>query len=165
MQTGKVSSVASILCTLALSLVLMPQQSASSAAQQQEMPMQSSPGEPVPAFHTHPPQGDLPATMDPEQFTDPVVRNAYALAARNKKLLYQQPCYCHCDRSQGHGSLHDCFVSKHGAGCEICVKENFYTHEQARKGKTAAQIREGIERGEWQSVDVSKYQKPLPATR
>ena len=101
--------------------------------------------------------------MNPDLFTDPVVQNAYTVAARIKKTLYREPCYCHCDRSQGHGSLLDCFASKHGAGCNICIAEDLYTYEQSLKGKTAAQIRAGIIKGEWQSVDFTKYQTPLPA--
>lgn len=117
----------------------------------------------IPAYHAQPPQGPLPATMSPQEFPDPVVQNAYTVAARVKKALYQQPCYCHCDRSQGHESLLDCFASKHGSGCGTCILEAFYTYEQTRKGKTPSQIREGIERGEWKTVDLNKYQKPLPA--
>jgi hypothetical protein len=117
--------------------------------------------EPVPAFHAHPPQGIVPETMNPELFSDLVVQNAYKVAAKIKKLLYQQPCYCHCDKSQGHTALLDCFGSKHGAGCNICIYENFYTYEQSRKGKTAAQIRNAIIKGEWQALDVSRFQKPF----
>jgi hypothetical protein len=54
-------------------------------------------------------------------------------------------------------------VSKHAAVCGVCERENFYSYEQSRKGKTAAQIREGIEHGDWQQLDVTKYQSPLPA--
>ena len=86
-----------------------------------------------------------------------------ALAARVRKVLYQQPCYCHCDRSQGHGSLLDCFAGKHAAECGVCIREGLYSYEQTRKGKTPAQIRDGIERGEWQHVDLTKYQTPIPA--
>jgi hypothetical protein len=85
--------------------------------------------------------------------------NAYTVAARIKKVLYQQPCYCHCDKSQGHGSLLDCFVSRHGSGCNICMSEAFYAYEQTHKGKTATQIREGIVKGDWQKVDLAKYNK------
>ena len=81
---------------------------ARSAAQQN-----SAADEPVPAYHTQLPPGELPQTMDPAEFDNPVVKNSYALAAKVKKVLYQQPCYCHCDRSAGHGSLLDCFTSKH----------------------------------------------------
>ena len=119
--------------------------------------------EPVPAYHTEIPKSPLPATLSPSLFPEPIVQNAYALAAKIRRVLYQQPCYCHCDRTQGHGSLLDCFVGKHAAECGTCIREGLYSYEETRKGKTAAQIREGIERGEWQSVDVSKYQTPVPA--
>jgi hypothetical protein len=158
MQLIKKVSASAILFGLAIAVILLPRQSASRAA-----PAPQGPADDVPAFHTEAPQGDLPSTMSADNFTDPVVQNAYTVAARIKKVLYQQPCYCHCDRSQGHGSLLDCFASKHGAGCDTCVREVLYSYEQTRKGKTAIQIREGIIRGDWQTMDISKYQSPLPA--
>jgi len=150
------------LCSLALAFAVLPEKAASGSPAGQGTP-QSGTTEPVPAYHDQVPPGALPATMNSEFFTGLVVQNAYTVAARIKKTLYQQPCYCHCDRSQGHGSLLDCFASKHGAGCNICISEDFYAYEQLRKGKTAAQIRAAIIRGEWQSVDLAKYQKLLPA--
>jgi len=118
--------------------------------------------EPTPAYHSTVPAGALPQTMDPATFRDPVVQNAYAIAAKVKRVLYQQPCYCHCDRSIGHQSLLDCYVGKHASVCDVCMKESFYAYEQTQKKKTAAQIRAGIERGEWQQVDISKYQSVPP---
>jgi hypothetical protein len=115
--------------------------------------------EPTPAFHAEAPKDALPPTMEASIFTDIQTFNAYVVAGRTKKILYQQPCYCHCDRSQGHGSLLDCFVSRHGSGCDICQKEAFYSYEQTRKGVTPARIREGIIKGEWQKVDTTKYAK------
>ena len=144
---------AAILCTAAVGVAILTPRAASRQAQGSE--------EPVPAFHNESPKGQLPEPLSPSQFSDVVVQNAYTLAARVKKVLYQQPCYCHCDRSQGHKSLLDCFASTHGSGCGVCMREAVYSYEQTKKGKTAAQIREGIERGEWQQVDMSKYQTPL----
>jgi hypothetical protein len=132
----------------------IPERAASPAAQ-------ASNPEPVPAFHSEVPKGPLPATLEPSQFDSALVQNAYAVAARVKRVLYQQPCYCHCDRSQGHGSLLDCFAGKHAAECGVCIREALYSYEQTKKGKTPAQVREGIEKGEWQQVDVSKYQTPI----
>lgn len=154
-----------ILIGLGVGLALVPQRAASRSPRDMlGMNLnQSGTDEFVPSFHSQVPQGALPSTMSPTQFADPVVQNAYSVASRIKKTLYQEPCYCHCDRSQGHGSLLDCFVSKHGAGCNICISETFYSYEQSRKGKTAAQIRDGIIKGDWQSVELSKYQTPLPA--
>ncbi len=146
----------------ALGLVLVPQRAASQSPQDVNSP-QAPADKAVPAYHAQAPQGELPATMNPDLFTDPVVQNAYAVAAKIKKALYQQPCYCHCDRSQGHNSLLDCFASKHGSGCGTCIYEDFYTFEQLGKSKTAAQIRAAIIKGEWKSVDATKYKQPLPS--
>jgi len=154
--------IATALFGFALGLVLAPQQAASQSPQDANSP-QAAADEPVPAYHAQAPQGELPATMNPDLFTDAVVQNAYAVAAKIKKALYQQPCYCHCDRSQGHKSLLDCFASKHGSGCGTCIYEDFYAFEQVGKGKTAAQIRAGIVKGEWKSVDATKYKQPLLA--
>jgi Protein of unknown function with PCYCGC motif len=145
----------------AIGVVLVPQR-ATSKSPQDTSSAQTAADEAVPAYHAQAPRGELPATMNPDLFTDPVTQNAYTLAAKIKKALYQQPCYCHCDRSQGHKSLLDCFASKHGSECGTCIYEDFYTYEQLGKGKTAAQIRTAIIKGEWKSVDATKYQKPLP---
>jgi hypothetical protein len=157
--------ISTVLFGLAMGLSLLPQRadSISPGSIRDVGVSQAGSNEPIPAFHSQVPEGALPPTMDPSLFTAPVIQNAYAVAARIKKVLYQQPCYCHCDQSQGHGSLLDCFVSQHGSGCGTCIREDFYSYELSRNGKTAAQIREGIERGDWKSVDISKYEKPLPA--
>jgi Protein of unknown function with PCYCGC motif len=144
--------------------IALPQFAGSRAPQ---MPGMQSSGadEAVPSFHTKLPQTPLPPTLEPSQFTDKVVFNAYLLAGRIRKILYQEPCYCHCDRGMGHGSLLDCFAGQHGSVCDICIREAFYSYEQTHKGKTPAQIRDGIVRGEWKQVDVSKYQADyLPQT-
>src|SRR5713226_7202905 len=143
MRVKRILLASAILAALAFAAALLPQVAASGSSQAQSA---------VPAFHRELPAGRLPATLGPSLFTDPIVQNAYAIAARIKKTLYQEPCYCHCDRSQGHGSLLDCFASRHGSGCNICIYEDFYSYEQSRKGKTAAQIRTGIIKGDWQSV-------------
>ena len=151
---GKLLVAATVLVSAA-GLLVLPQFAAPAS---QQNGTQSS-DEPTPAFHGQAPKDALPPTMEASLFQDVPTFNAYLVAGRIKKVLYQQPCYCHCDRSQGHGSLLDCFVSRHGSGCDICQKEDFYAYEQSHKGKTAAQIREGIMRGDWQKVDTAKYAK------
>ena len=132
---------------LALALMMIPQRAASS------LPQGGNDTEPVPAFHTQVPSGPLPATLAPETFTDAVVQNAYALAAKVKKVLYQQPCYCYCDR-MGHKSLRSCFEGTHGAQCSTCMKELYYSYQMSKKNKSAAQIRSGIIAGEWKLIDL-----------
>lgn len=102
----------------------------------------------------------MPATLAPEQFSDPRTQNAYAMAAKVKEVLYQLPCYCYCDEALGHESLLDCFVTDHGAECDMCQQEAIYAYEQTRKGKTAAQIRAAVIRGKWKKIDLDKYATP-----
>ncbi|HTS34077.1 MAG TPA: CYCXC family (seleno)protein [Candidatus Solibacter sp.] len=84
---------------------------------------------------------------------NPYQTHAYELAAKIPDVIHQQPCYCYCDR-MGHNSLHSCFEGTHGAQCSVCLKELYYSYEQHQKGKTAAQIRAGIIKGEWRQIDL-----------
>ena len=117
----------------------------------------------VPAYHTEPPKGPLPETLDPAQFLDAQTRNIYTLAAKVKPILYQQPCYCGCDKEVGHKSLLDCFTDFHGAHCILCKKEAAFTYSESQQGKTAAQIRKEIMDGKWKEVDLTKYDAPIPS--
>jgi len=83
----------------------------------------------------------------------PYQTHAYELAAKIPTVLHQQPCYCYCDR-MGHNSLHSCFEGTHGAQCATCLKELYYSYQQHQKGKTAAQIRAGIIKGDWKQIDL-----------
>ena len=111
------------------------------------------------AYHIAPPKvaGRLVPILSPQQlwgdYGGPVQKQAYAAAAANSSLVYQLPCKCHCER-QGHTSLRSCFESLHGAACDVCMKEVLYAGGQARKGKTVAQIREGINRGDYNRVNL-----------
>lgn len=82
--------------------------------------------------------------------------HAYALAAKIPGTLHQLPCYCYCSRSMGHKSLRSCFEGTHGAQCDTCMKELFYTYGEKQKGKTVAQIRKGIIDGEWKNVSLEQ---------
>ena len=133
----------------AIGMMLLPQHAASRLT----TPQSAVASDPVPAYHSEVPSGPMPATLAPETFTDVTVQNAYALAAKIKKVLYQQPCYCYCDR-MGHKSLHSCFENVHGAECSTCLKELYYTYSETKKGRTPKQIRQGIIAGEWKTIDL-----------
>jgi Protein of unknown function with PCYCGC motif len=127
-------------------------------AQAQQMPMDMSGADlGVPSYHAYAPKPPYPVTLDPKQFPDALNRNVYALAAEVKPVLYQQPCYCYCDRHAGHKSLLDCFASEHGSQCDICQKEAVLSYQLTKKGKTPAQIRAAIIRGDWRSVNMNPY--------
>ena len=115
----------------------------------------------VPAHHKAPPAKGAqvpPLLPAPERwgpsFKHPVQVRAYEVADKIPNVLYQQPCYCHCDRSVGHTSLHSCFESTHAAHCDACMKEAFYAYQMTKQEKTAAQIRDGIIRGEWEKINL-----------
>jgi hypothetical protein len=117
----------------------------------------------IPAYNkTAPPKSaKLPPILPEDQlwgpsFQYPVQKRAYVLAAKIGNVLYQQPCYCFCDRSVGHHSLRSCYESNHAAHCDACMKELFYTYQQTKAGKTPAQIRAAIIKGDWKSIDLDQ---------
>lgn len=115
----------------------------------------------VPAYNALPPTRPLPAVLHGEQltgayFTHPYQVIAYKMAAKIPGVLHQEPCYCRCDREMGHNSLHSCFEGTHGAACATCMKEAVYSYQQTKRGRTPAQIRAGIEHGDWSAVDLEK---------
>jgi hypothetical protein len=123
----------------------------------------ASPQEPsgVPAFNPGPPPkgANLPPLLTKADLWEANAQNAYQthayeLAAKIPNVIYQQPCYCYCDR-MGHKSLHSCYENTHGAECSTCLKELYYSYQQHQKGKTAAQIRAGIIKGEWKQIDLA----------
>jgi len=114
----------------------------------------------VPAFHSAPPAkgGNLPPILGKEQLWGeneqyPYQSHSYEIAAKIPNVIYQQPCYCYCDR-MGHKSLHSCVESTHGAQCSTCMKEVYYSYQMTKQHKTAAQIRKGIVAGDWKQIDL-----------
>jgi len=115
----------------------------------------------VPAYNAGPPAKGttLPPILGKEQLWGenaqyPFQSHAYELAAKIPNVLHQQPCYCYCDRGMGHNSLRSCFEGTHGAQCSVCLKEAYYSSSMHQKGKSAAQIRQGIIKGEWKQVNL-----------
>ena len=130
---------------------------ASFAGSQMQMDMSGTTDQGVPSYHAYALKPPIPATLDPKQFPDALNQNVYALAAKIKPVLYQQPCYCYCDRHAGHKSLLDCYASTHGSECDVCQKEAVLAYQLTKKGKTPGQIRAAIIRGDWKSVDMNPY--------
>ena len=115
----------------------------------------------VPHFNAAPSAGtELPPILTKDQLLGPngqfpYQTHAYELAAKIPKLIYQQPCYCYCDRGMGHTSLHSCFSGTHGAECGTCLKELYYTYTMYKQHKTAREIRAGIIKGDWKAIDLT----------
>jgi hypothetical protein len=97
----------------------------------------------VPAFQDAKSASNLPPTLQPEQFYGPT-REAYRVVREIPETIAQLPCYCHCDQSIGHKSLHSCFQDTHASQCAVCVNEALIAYNLQRSGMTPEQIRERI---------------------
>ena len=102
----------------------------------------------LPFFESAEAAQPYPETLSPSRFGKGHTARAYQAAKDIPGVLAQQPCYCFCT-SEGHKSLLDCFTSNHAAGCTICQQEALFAERLNREGKTAAEIRQAIARGEW----------------
>jgi hypothetical protein len=97
----------------------------------------------VPAFQDAASARALPPTLQPEQFFGPT-RDAYRAVKEIPETIAQLPCYCHCDQSIGHKSLHSCFQDTHASQCVVCVNEALIAYNMQKSGMSPAQIRERI---------------------
>ena len=87
--------------------------------------------------------GQLPPTLSPDRFIGPA-HDAYKIAQEIPQTLAQLPCYCHCDMSMGHKSLHSCFEDTHASECAVCVSEALVAYDLQKSGMNPAQIRDRI---------------------
>jgi hypothetical protein len=83
--------------------------------------------------------------IDPDKWTDPQVRAAYAAAKKHAAVLEHIYCYCRCKENHGHRALVECFESEHGSMCDVCMHEAFTAAEMTEKGKTPAEIQQAID--------------------
>lgn len=98
----------------------------------------------VPAYYeTAPSASNLMTTLPPERFPGQA-REAYQVAKEIPQALAQLPCYCHCDQSMGHKSLHSCFEDEHASMCAVCVNEALTASQLQKQGLTPAQIRDRV---------------------
>lgn len=99
----------------------------------------------VPAFYENAAKaGKLPPTLPPEQFFGKA-REAYRAVREIPQTIAQLPCYCYCDESFGHKSLHSCFEDNHGSQCAVCVEEVLAAYRLQKEGRLSpAEIRRVI---------------------
>lgn len=101
----------------------------------------SAPHSRVPAYQPASETRNLGPTLAPSQFTGKA-REAYKAAKAIPETLAQLPCYCHCDQSFGHKSLHSCFEDNHASQCAVCVDEALLAYRLEKEQRlTAEQVR------------------------
>lgn len=123
----------------------------------------ANPADDVPAYHPSAPLNlhALPTILHGAQLAGPDFRYPWQVHVYQKvnlvgSVVYQLPCNCRCDRALGHTSLRSCFETKHGTECSTCAQEGFYAYYKTKQGWTPAQIRAGIARHEYESIDLDK---------
>ena len=123
----------------------------------------SNPADDVPAYHPAAPLkvSSLPpimsgAKLTGENFQYPWQKHVYQQVIQVSSVVYQLPCNCRCDRALGHTSLRSCYETLHGTECSTCAQEGFYAYAKTKAGWTPAQIRAGIARHEYESIDLMK---------
>lgn len=149
MRTEKriIAAITSIIF-LAAALAACNQAGNHEAAQQNQQQPQVSPEMltmRVPAHFTEPqPLASLRPTLPPGQFTSEEVRKAYQAAKDVPETLTQLPCFCHCDRSRGHKSLHSCYEDEHAADCAVCRDSAILAANLKRQGVSDKEIRDKL---------------------
>ncbi len=110
------------------------------------------------AYHDRPPSEPLPKTLQPPAFSaNPKAHVAYCVAARIPDVLYQEPCFCHCNRFADHKSLLDCYTKDHGLNCFACQAEAVFCFEKHLRGFAPGEIRKALYRDEWRSLNLDEY--------
>lgn len=99
----------------------------------------------VPAhFETAPSKASLGPTLPADQFKGQT-REAYRVVKEIPQTIAQLPCYCHCDRGNGHKSLYSCYEDDHAAHCGVCIDEALLAYQLEKKDKLSpAEIRQRI---------------------
>jgi len=108
-----------------------------------EAPVSSAPAR-VPAYQSAVSAQNLAPTMTPATFVGKA-REGYEAAKAIPEIIAQLPCYCHCDQSMGHKSLHSCFEDDHASHCAVCIEEALLAYRLQKEEKlTPEQIRQAI---------------------
>jgi len=108
----------------------------------------------IPDFFERPEDAmPLPRTLDPSQFENKDLREAYMIARDLPALLAQQPCYC---RANHFPSLLHCFSDLAGSRCDVCVEEAKTAAKLYTQGESVGKIRQAIIRIYGRNVAIDK---------
>ena len=98
-----------------------------------------------PAAQASPDVAGVNRVLDPLQFADPRVRQAYQAAKEYAHVLESIYCYCRCKENINHRALVECFESDHGAHCDVCMNEAIIAARMTKDGKTPTEIQKAID--------------------
>lgn len=78
------------------------------------------------------------AVLDPEQFSDAKVRNAYWIATQIPEVLNRLYCWCGCENRGVHRSNLGCFEDSMAVDCDVCQGTAEIAYEMVQKRITDA---------------------------
>ena len=102
-------------------------------------------------------RNDATDVLDPDQFSDPKVRNAYWIATQIPAMLNQLYCWCGCENRGVHRSNLGCFEDRMGVNCDVCQGTAEIAYAMVQKGVTDA--------GEIQAAVDAEWAPPGARTR
>lgn len=82
--------------------------------------------------------------LSPDRFPYPM-RMGYESAQKHPEVIKKLFCYCGCDKAENHESLMDCYVSNHGAYCEICLEEAIKADDMCGKKRSVREIQKEVD--------------------
>lgn len=83
--------------------------------------------------------------LDPLEFADPRIRQAYQAAKEYAHVLESIYCYCRCKENINHRALVECFETDHAAYCDVCMNEAIIAARMTKDGKTPTEIQKAID--------------------
>lgn len=83
-------------------------------------------------------RSDAAAVLDPEQFENAKVRNAYRIATQIPEVLNQLYCWCGCENRGVHRSNLQCFEDRMGVNCDVCQGTAEIAYDLVQNGITDA---------------------------
>ena len=97
---------------------------------------QVNPGPPAPGT----------TVISPDKFSYPM-KMGYSAAQKYPEVMKKLFCYCGCDKTDKHTSLLDCYLTTHGAYCEICLEEAIRAKDLSDKKADIKTVQKEIDKG------------------
>jgi hypothetical protein len=91
-------------------------------------------------------RSDASHVLNPQQFSQPAVRDAYWIATQIPATLNQLYCWCGCENRGEHRSNLQCFEDQMAVNCEVCRGTAEIAYSMVQKGVTdAAKIQAAVD--------------------
>lgn len=94
-------------------------------------------------------RNDASRVLDPAQFTDRPVREAYGIAREIPAMLNKLYCWCGCENRGVHRSNLGCFEDEMAVNCDVCRGTAEIAYRMMQEGETDAGRVQAVVDREW----------------